>query len=61
VKSLELTLLDGSGHEGSPGWLQNKEGQAGNLTGVSYDWLEGERRPAAKRSKRRRWSLMLGD
>ncbi len=25
----------GSGHEGSPGWLQHKEGQVGNLTGVS--------------------------
>jgi hypothetical protein len=34
VSSSELTFLGGSGQEGSPGWLQHKEGQAGNLTEV---------------------------
>jgi hypothetical protein len=45
----------------SPGWVQPKEGQAGNLTLVSYSRLDGERRPAAKRSKRQHWSSVLGD
>jgi hypothetical protein len=51
VSSPELTLPDVSGHEGSPGWLQHEEGQAGILTEVFGDWLDGEVRPATKRNE----------
>jgi hypothetical protein len=61
VSSPELTLSGGSGHEGSPGWLQHEEGQAGNLTEVFGDRLDGEVRPATKRNKRRWWRSMWGE
>jgi hypothetical protein len=51
VSLSELTLPGGYGLEGSPGWLQHKEGQAGNLTEVFGDRLDGEVRPAAKRNE----------
>jgi hypothetical protein len=44
-------LPGGFGHEGSPRWLQYKEGQAGNLTEVFGDWLDDEIRPATKRNE----------
>jgi hypothetical protein len=55
LSSSELTLPGGSGHEGSLGWFQHKEGQAGNLTEVFSDGLDGEVRPATKRNERRWW------
>jgi hypothetical protein len=44
-------LPGGSGHEGLPGRLQHKEGQAGNLTEVFGDRLNGEVRPVIKRRR----------
>jgi hypothetical protein len=52
VSSSELTLPGGSGHEGSLGWLQHKEGQAGNLIEFFGDQLDGEVRPVIKRNER---------
>jgi hypothetical protein len=56
-RGLRLTpaseLPGGSGHEGSSGWLQHEVGQAGNLTEVFGDRLNGEVRPATKRNKPR--------
>jgi hypothetical protein len=61
VSSSELTLLGSSGHEGSPGWLEHKEGQAGNLTKVFGDRLDGEVRPATKRNERQLWCSVWGE
>jgi hypothetical protein len=61
VNSLELTLPGGSGHEGSPGWLQHKEGQAENLTEVFRNRLDGEVRPTTKRNERRWWCSVWGE
>jgi hypothetical protein len=60
VSSSEVTLPGGSGHEDSPGWLQHKEGQAGNLTEVSGDRLDGEVRPATKRNEQQWWCSVWG-
>jgi hypothetical protein len=61
VSSSELTLPGSSGHEGSPGWLQRKEGQARNLTEVFGDRLDGEVRLATKRNKQRWWCSVWGE
>jgi hypothetical protein len=61
VNSLELTLPGDSGHEGSPGWLQHKEGQAENLTEVFGNRLDGEVRPTTKRNEWRWWCSVWGE
>jgi hypothetical protein len=57
---LELTLPGVSGHEGSSGWLQHKEGQAGNLTEIFGDRLDGEVRPVTKRNEWWWWCSVWG-
>jgi hypothetical protein len=54
-------LPGGSGHEGSLGWIQHKDGQARNLTEVFGDRLDGEVRLATKRNERRWWCSVWGE
>jgi hypothetical protein len=53
--------MGGSDHEGSLGWLQHEEGQAGNLTEDFGDWLDDEVRPTTKRNEWWWWCSVSGE